>query len=230
MGVPQPFIRSGLLHVPRIDPAAGEAVSRALIGSLRRVVIQQESYAASDRRWLEDTLCKWCDEDELDLILTIGGTLPAPGPSSQEIVPEATLAVVERLVPGLAEAMRAYVREEFPGVSLHRGVTGIRGRSLIVNLPGGAEAAVLFLEAILEDLPYVLAHLRGDTRAVTPAEIIGEAGEEAADPVDVSGTGASASTGEVEQPAAAKVTKPVRKGLNADEFAAFLRRGKSGEA
>ena len=90
MSQSQPFIRTGLLHVPQMDTAAGEAVSRTLIGSLRRVVIQQESYAASDRRWLEDTLGKWCDEDELDLLLTIGGTLPAPGPSGREVVPEAT--------------------------------------------------------------------------------------------------------------------------------------------
>jgi molybdopterin adenylyltransferase len=227
MATPQAFIRTGLLHVPRIDPAAGEAVSRALIGSLRRVVIQQESYATSDRRWLEDTLCKWCDEEELDLVLTIGGTLPAPGLSGQELVPEATSAVVERLVPGLAEAMRAYVREEFPGVSLFRGVTGIRGRSLIVNLPSGSEAAALFLEAILEDLPYVLAHLRGDAQAVTLAEIINEEGE-ASDAGNEDGMVASG--GEVETPAETKPVKPAGKGLNAEEFAAFLRRGKSNEA
>src|SRR4051794_21237780 len=152
----QSFVRTGILHCPVIDAAAGEAVSRKLIAALGRVVIQQESYAASDRRWLEDTLCKWCDEDELDLLLTIGGTLPAPGPSSLEIVPEATAAVIERAVPGLSEAMRAAMRDEFPGASLHRGVTGIRGRTLIANLPGGSAAAALFLETILEDLPYVL--------------------------------------------------------------------------
>lgn len=214
------FVRAGLLHVPRLDAVAGEAVARKLIGALRRVVIQQESYAASDRRWLEDTLCKWCDEDELDLLLTIGGTLPAPGPSGLEVVPEATSAVVERLVPGLGEAMRAYAREEFPGVSLHRGTAGIRGRTLIVNLPGGSEAATLFLEAILEDLPYVLAHLRGDGTAMTLAEIVreGEGGEvTSAPPV------------EPEKPVAPQSQKATGKGLNAEEFAAFLRRGKEGE-
>ena len=218
MSQPQPFVRTGLLHVPQVDADAGEAVSRKLIGALRRVVIQQESYAASDRRWLEDTLIKWCDEDELDLLLTIGGTLPAPGPSGLEVVPEATSAVIERLVPGLAEQMRAYVREEFPGVSLHRGMAGIRGRTLIVNLPAGAEAAALFLEAILEDLPYILAHLRGDGNAMTLAEIVreGEAGEDTA-------------MEEEQQPQELPPTKPSGKGLNAEDFAAFLRRGKQGE-
>ena len=223
---PQPlaFVRTGLLHVPRMDAVAGEAVAYKLIGALRRVVIQQESYAASDRRWVEDTLRKWCDEDELDLLLTIGGTLPAPGPGGLEIVPEATLAVVERLVPGLGEAMRAYVREEFPGVSLHRGMAGIRGRTLIVNLPGGGDAATLFLEAILEDLPYILAHLRGDVTAVTMAEIVSEGEGE-----DATGAEASVPPVEPEKPADIKPQKPTGKGLNAEEFAAFLRRGKQGE-
>jgi molybdopterin biosynthesis enzyme MoaB len=170
----QLFIRVGLLHVPQMDSGAGEAVARTLRSGLRGAIVQQESYAASDRRWLETTLIKWCDEDELDLLLTIGGTLPAPGPSNAEVVPEATLAVLERLVPGLAETMRATLREEFPGVALHRGVAGIRGRTLLVNLPGGV-AAALFLEAILEDLPYILAYLRGDPRAVTLAQLVGEA-------------------------------------------------------
>jgi molybdopterin biosynthesis enzyme MoaB len=221
MTTPQLFVRTGLLHVPRMDTAAGEAISRQLIGALRRVVIQQEGYAASDRRWVEDTLCKWCDEDELDLVLTIGGTLPAPGPSSQEIVPEATTAVVERLVPGLAEAMRAYVREEFPAASLHRGVAGIRGRSLIVNLPAGAEVATLFLEAILEDLPYILAHLLGNAHAATLSEIIGGGKEDTDQP--------QLQSSEAEEPSEAKPSKRTSKELSAEEFAAFLRRGKEGE-
>jgi molybdopterin adenylyltransferase len=220
---PPAFTRVGLLHVPQIDSAAGEAVSRALMGGLRHLVIQQESYAASDRRWLEDTLVKWCDEDELDLLLTIGGTLPAPGPSKLEVVPEATSAVVERLVPGLGETMRAAAREEFPGASLHRGVAGIRGRTLLVNLPAGADAATLFLDAILEELPYLLAHLRGDPQAMTLAQIMAV------------GEGAESETLEAEDTAPDKMpletpkpNEPKGKGLNAGDFAAFLRRNKEG--
>ena len=219
MALSQRVVRAGILHVPMMDAAAGEAVARKLIGALGRVmiqvVIQQESYAASDRRWLEDTLIKWCDEDELDLLVTIGGTLPAPGPSGAELVPEATGAVVERLVPGLAEAMRADVREEYPGTSLHRGVTGIRGRTLLVNLPAGAGVAALFLEAILEELPYVLAHLRSDAQAVTLVEII------TGDEVEV-----AEETVPDEEPQVTPPIQPRNKGLNAEDFAAFLRRGK----
>lgn len=222
----QTYIRTGILHVPAFDTAAGEAVSRKLGAALRRVVIQQESYAASDRRWLEDMLCKWCDEDELDLLFTIGGTLPAPGPSVLETVPESTAAVIERNVPGLAEAMRALAREEFPAASLHRGVTGVRGRTLIVNLPGGAEAAALFLEAILEDLPYVLAHLRDSEQAMTLDQVIrqaeGEAEITSESPLPRDDEKAQTHT-------ALPDAKPSGKGLNAEEFAAFLRRSKGGE-
>ncbi len=104
-------IRTGLLHVPRLAAETGEAVVRLLVEALgRRVVVLREGYAAADRRWIEATLCEWCDEVELDLVLTLGGTLPAPGPSGREAVPEATLAVVERLVPGIPEAMRSGAR------------------------------------------------------------------------------------------------------------------------
>ncbi len=209
----QPFIRTGFLHVPRLDAATGEAVAHTLLGARMRVVVQQESYAASDRRWLEATLCKWCDEEELDLVFTIGGTLPAPGPSGLEIVPEATRAVVERLVPGLAEAMRADVREEFPGAALHRGVAGIRGRTLVVNLPGGAVAAPRFLAAILEELPYVLAHLRSDPTAPSLEQLMHD------EAVDANAaTNASA-------PDTPPTPQPKGKGLDAGEFAAFLKRG-----
>ena len=88
-----------------------------------------------------------------------------------------------------------------------------------MNLPAGANAAALFLEAIVEELPYILAHLRGDVDAVTLAEIIGEG----------NAGGIQASEPERENPAETKPAKPSGKGLNAEEFAAFLRRGKSGE-
>jgi hypothetical protein len=119
--------------------------------------------------------------------------------------------------------MRAAVREEFPAVSLHRGVTGIRGRTLIINLPGGVEAAAFFLEAILEDLPFVLAHLRGDGQAMTLERVIQQAGGEVDD-------GAKSSSDrdnqEVQTRPALPEAKQGGKGLNAEEFAAFLRRNK----
>lgn len=197
-------IRTGLLHIPSLDPAAGEALRRLLHDALPDAVVLQESYAASQRHWIEETLCRWCDEEELDLVLTLGGTLPAPGPSGREITPEATFAVVERLLPGLPEAMRAVAQEQTALALMDRGVAGIRGRSLILNLPAGAATAVCFLDAVIEVLPAILAHLRDDPAAPALAD---EWADQVADEAD----------------APVPPGKPAH-GLDPAEFAAFLQR------
>jgi len=103
-------------------------------------------------------LVAWCDETKLDLILTTGGT----GLSPRDITPEATLSVAERLVPGLPEAMRAAGRAHTPHAMLSRGVAVIRGRTLILNLPGSPKGARENLEAVAPALPHALEKLRGD--------------------------------------------------------------------
>jgi len=94
-----------------------------------------------------------------------------------------------------------------------------------VNLPAGAVAATLFLDALLEDLPYILAHLRGDEQAMTLAQVIreGQGGED--ETIDEAGPQLR---DEVEKPNASPTAMPSGKGLNAEEFAAFLRRNKEG--
>lgn len=77
-------------------------------------------------------LCRWADEAVADLILTTGGT----GLSPRDVTPEATLAVIEREAPGIAEAIRAAGRAKTPRSALSRAVAGTRGASLIINLPG----------------------------------------------------------------------------------------------
>jgi molybdopterin adenylyltransferase len=103
------------------------------------------------------TLVSWCDADKLDLILTCGGTGPAP----RDLTPEATLAVAERLVPGLPEAMRMAGLAKTPHAMLSRGVAVIRGQTLIVNLPGSLKGATESLEAILPALPHALEKIQG---------------------------------------------------------------------
>jgi len=106
-------------------------------------------------------LTAWSDIDGLDLILTTGGT----GLSPRDVTPEATLAVAQRLVPGIAEAMRAASLAITPHAMLSRGVAVIRGRTLIINLPGSPKGARENLAAVALALAHALEKLRG-----SPAE------------------------------------------------------------
>jgi molybdopterin adenylyltransferase len=105
---------------------------------------------------IRDTLAAWVDESRLSLILTTGGTGFAP----RDVTPEATKAVIERETPGLVLAMLRDSLAVTPHAMLSRGVAGIRGRSLIVNLPGSPKAARENLESILPALPHALELLR----------------------------------------------------------------------
>ena len=106
-------------------------------------------------------LTAWSDDDGLDLILTTGGT----GLSLRDTTPEATLSVAQRLVPGLPEAMRAAGLAITPHAMLSRGVAVIRGRTLIINLPGSPKGARENLAAVAAALPHALEKLQG-----SPAE------------------------------------------------------------
>lgn len=107
---------------------------------------------------IRQVLAAWADGDQLALILTTGGT----GLSPRDVTPEATLQVIDRLVPGLAEAMRAASLSKTPHAMLSRGVAGMRGRTLIVNLPGSPKAVRENFSVILPALPHALAKLQGD--------------------------------------------------------------------
>ncbi|MCX7895240.1 MAG: molybdopterin-binding protein [Thermoanaerobaculum sp.] len=95
----------------------------------------------------------------LDLVLTVGGT----GLGPRDVTPAATTALLERQVPGLAEAMRAASAQHTPQAWLQRGVAGTLGRTLILNLPGSPRAACENLQVVLPLLPHALALLRGET-------------------------------------------------------------------
>lgn len=97
--------------------------------------------------------------EKVDLILTTGGT----GLSPRDVTPEATLEVVERLVPGIAEAMRYEGLKRTPRAMLSRAVAGVRGRCLIINLPGSPKAVRENLEVILSTIPHAVEKIKGDT-------------------------------------------------------------------
>lgn len=116
---------------------------------------------SDDAALIEATLRSWADSGEIDLILTTGGT----GFAARDVTPEATLAVIERQAPGLAEVMRSSSLKVTPHAMLSRAVAGIRGRTLILNLPGSPKGAVESLQAVLPALPHAVKLLREDPSA-----------------------------------------------------------------
>lgn len=109
-------------------------------------------------------LLAWADADLADLILTTGGT----GLTPRDVTPEATRTVLEREAPGLAEALRLAVMPRFPRAVLSRGVAGVRGRTLIVNLPGSPSGVQDGLEVLDPIIAHAVQMVRGESTAHDP--------------------------------------------------------------
>ncbi len=123
--------------------------------------VAQTAIVPDDASAICAALSEWCDEAKVNLIFTTGGTGFAP----RDVTPEATRAIIDREAPGLAEAMRAASLKVTPHAMLSRAVCGIRGRTLIVNLPGSPKACRENLETIAPALPHAMQLLSEDPGA-----------------------------------------------------------------
>ncbi|HKS69823.1 MAG TPA: MogA/MoaB family molybdenum cofactor biosynthesis protein [Ktedonobacterales bacterium] len=141
------------------EDTSGEAIRALIEAPPLSARIAERRIVPDDRATIESLLRHWADDLHLDLILTTGGT----GLSPTDVTPEATLAVVDRLVPGLAEAMRMESLRHTPMAMLTRAVAGCRGATLIVNLPGSPKGVRECLSVILPALPHAVEILTGRT-------------------------------------------------------------------
>lgn len=136
------------------EDASGAAIKEMVV-QLGDVL--QYRVVPDDPEIIKATLMEFADEHQLDLILTTGGT----GLGPRDNTPEATLAVIHRQVPGLAEAIRAESLKKTPKAMLSRAVSGTRGKTLIINLPGSVKGVRECLEVVLPVLPHGLEILSG---------------------------------------------------------------------
>jgi molybdopterin adenylyltransferase len=139
--------------------ASGPALVEAVTDLGWKVV--NTTILPDDLAQISSKLVEWADRGDMDVILTTGGT----GFGGRDVTPEATLAVIHRITPGLPEAMRQASLRITPHAMLSRATAGIRARTLIINLPGSPKGAVENLAVVVPVLPHAVQLLSGDPSA-----------------------------------------------------------------
>jgi len=144
----------------RCSRGEAEDVSGKLIGEMVKPIggrVAAYDIAPDEVPAIKEKLLRYCDELKVDLVITTGGT----GFSGRDVTPEATAQAIERNIPGLPELMRAEGLKKTKKAALSRGICGIRGNTIILNLPGSPKAVKENLEAVLDLIPHALEMLRG---------------------------------------------------------------------
>ena len=139
-------------ELTRLDQEIRDSLSR-----LDSIVVKYE-VIPDEMNIIASKLAEWADGGDVDIILTTGGT----GLGPRDVTPEATLSVVNKVVPGFAEAMRAETFNATPMAILSRAVAGVRGKCLIVNLPGSPQAVKECLEVVLPAIPHAVEIIKGE--------------------------------------------------------------------
>ncbi|MBN1547095.1 MAG: MogA/MoaB family molybdenum cofactor biosynthesis protein [Syntrophaceae bacterium] len=130
-----------------------------------RTILEQQGFSFADYVIVPDeqneisaVLCRYADEKRIDLIVTTGGT----GVSPRDVTPEATLKILDKEIPGMAEAMRRESAKITPHAMISRAIAGIRGASLIINLPGSPKGVRENLGTVLPALKHAMEKIKGD--------------------------------------------------------------------
>jgi molybdopterin adenylyltransferase len=138
------------------EDMSGPEIARMLEAAGMSVIGQR--IIPDEKELICDLLLEWCDRGNADLILTTGGT----GVSPRDVTPDATREVIGREIPGMAEAMRRQSASITPHAMISRALAGIRGRTLIINLPGSPKAARENLDVLLPALDHTVRKIKGD--------------------------------------------------------------------
>jgi molybdenum cofactor synthesis domain-containing protein len=156
------MIRAGVLTVSdkgsrgEREDTAGPLVAKILADAGYNV--EKRGVVPDDRDRIAECLIAWVDSEDIKLVVTTGGT----GVSPSDVTPDAMLKVISYQIPGMAEAMRAESLKKTPHAMLSRAMAGVRGRSLIINLPGSPAGAKENLAVIVPALSHALAKIAGD--------------------------------------------------------------------
>jgi molybdenum cofactor biosynthesis protein MoaC len=153
------LVISDSTHAGKRKDNSGKIIQEFLVD--KPVKVDFYEVLPDEREIISERLCKLADNEKVKLIFTTGGT----GLGPRDVTPEATLAVIDRLVPGIVEAIRSYGKDRTPFSMLSRGEAGVRRNCVIINLPGSSKGALESLQALFPGLLHIFPMLQGKSHA-----------------------------------------------------------------